>query len=146
MASKSKKTSSLARTKTDGPTYEEILSGISSLLDAARRSAARAINTLMTATYWEVGRRIVEFEQDGRARADYGEGLISQLADDLTKRHGRGFSKSNLFQMRAFYQGWEIFQTLSGKFEARVRVSRLLPPSENPRDQAPPERVMAEPT
>ena len=108
-----------------GSNYEQILSGISELLESARRSAARAVNRFMTATYWEIGRQIVLGEQGGRARADYGEQLVRQLAEDLSARHGRGFSKSNLFQMRAFYQGWEIFQTPSGIFEARARDSLL---------------------
>ncbi|MEX1223413.1 MAG: DUF1016 N-terminal domain-containing protein, partial [Pirellulales bacterium] len=76
----------------------------------------------MTATYWEIGRRIVEFEQGGEARAEYGAELLKRLGADLTTQFGRGFSKSNLFQMRGFYLGWEIFQTPSGKFELRVRL------------------------
>jgi predicted nuclease of restriction endonuclease-like (RecB) superfamily len=101
--------------------YGLLVSAISDLLDQARRAAARAVNRLLTATYWEVGRRIVEFEQGGRARAEYGEGLWKRLARDLTAKYGRGFSKSNLAQMRSFYLGWEIFQTSSGKSEARAR-------------------------
>jgi hypothetical protein len=66
-------------------------------------------------TYWEIGRRIVEFEQGGKARAEYGEGLWKRLAANLTAKYGRGFSKSNLASMRGFYLGWEIFQTPSGK-------------------------------
>src|SRR5262249_33308464 len=58
---------------------------------------------LMTATYWLVGRRIVEHEQKGAARAGYGDELIRRLSTDLSKRFGRGFARSNLFQMRAFY-------------------------------------------
>ncbi|MBW8068253.1 MAG: DUF1016 family protein, partial [Ferrovum sp.] len=88
------------------------------LLDAARRSAARSVNALMTSTYWEIGRRIVEFEQGGKDRAGYGEALIERLADDLTKRFGRGFSRQNLQQMRSFYLVWPIEvirQTLSGE-------------------------------
>ena len=87
----------------------------------ARRSAARAINAILTAAYWEIGRRIVEHEQGGKERAGYGEALLVRLAADLTRSHGRGFSKSNLFQMRALFLGWEIFQTPSGKFMARVK-------------------------
>ncbi len=49
----------------------------------------------MTATYWEIGRRIVAFEQNGEARAGYGEALIERLAGDLTHRFGRGFSRQN---------------------------------------------------
>lgn len=107
----------------DLPGYDEVLAGISDLLDRARHSAARAVNSILTPTYWEVGRRVVEFEQRGQARAAYGEGLWKRLADDLTARHGRGFSKSNIALMRAFYLQWEIFQTPSGKFAARAKGS-----------------------
>src|SRR5207244_2629464 len=72
-------------------------------------------------SYWDIGRRIVEFEQRGHARAAYGERLWKRLADDLTARHGRGFSKSNIALMRAFYLQWEIFQTPSGKFAAQAK-------------------------
>src|SRR5688500_10188220 len=91
--------------------YGLLVSGITTLLEQARRSAARASNAILTAEYWEIGRRIVEHEQGGKERAGYGEALLVRLAADLTRSHGRGFSKSNLFQMRALYLGWEIFQT-----------------------------------
>jgi predicted nuclease of restriction endonuclease-like (RecB) superfamily len=78
----------------------------------------------MTATYWEIGRCIVESEQGGQARAQYGEALLKQLSQDLTRTHGRGFSRQNLQQMRAFYLGWEIRQTPSGKFTASPQVSK----------------------
>src|SRR5438128_7297467 len=100
--------------------YSILMSGISDLLGQARRSAARTINGILTATYWETGRRIVEFEQGGEARAAYGEGLLQKLAHDLTGKHGRGFSERNLRQMRAFYLGWAIRQTPSAKLEAQV--------------------------
>ena len=112
-----KKTKSLA--KEAG--YDDLLSGISELLDAARRAVARRVNSVLTATYWEIGRRIVEHEQGGQQRADYGEQVVTRLAADLTQQHGRGFSKSNVFQMRGFFLGWEIFQTVSGKLEARAK-------------------------
>ncbi|MFO0892648.1 MAG: PDDEXK nuclease domain-containing protein [Isosphaeraceae bacterium] len=99
-----------------GPTYDAILSGISDLLEAARRCAARAVNSVMTATYWEIGRRIVVSEQAGQARADYGEQLIVRLAQDLTGRWGRGFGDRNLYQMRQFYMSYSrILQTASAK-------------------------------
>jgi len=101
--------------------YDELLIGISDLLERARRMSARSVNSILTTTYWEIGRRVVEFEQGGKARAEYGEGLWKRLAADLTAKYGRGFSKSNLASMRGFYQGWEIFQTPSGKSEAHVR-------------------------
>ncbi len=104
------------------PGYDELLIGISDLLEHARRMSARSVNSILTTTYWEIGQRIVEFEQGGKARAEYGEGLWKRLAVDLTAKYGRGFSKSNLASMRGFYLGWEIFQTPSGKSEARVRL------------------------
>lgn len=83
-----------------------------------RRSSARAVNAVMTETYWEIGRRIVEWEQDGRERAAYGDAMFKRLAMDLTKRFGRGFSRQNLQQMRQFYRAYpleQICQTPSGK-------------------------------
>jgi predicted nuclease of restriction endonuclease-like (RecB) superfamily len=103
--------------------YGGLVTGIADLLEQARRGAARAVNSILTATYWEVGRRIVEFEQGGKARAEYGEKLLKQLAHDLTSRFGRWFSERNLEQMRGLYRGWEISQTPSAKLEARVRLS-----------------------
>jgi predicted nuclease of restriction endonuclease-like (RecB) superfamily len=84
--------------------YENVLSSVVELLDAARRASARVVNSLMTATYWEIGRRIVEHEQAGKERAAYGEELVRILAQDLTKRFGRGFGFSQLKMMRQFYQ------------------------------------------
>jgi predicted nuclease of restriction endonuclease-like (RecB) superfamily len=72
----------------------------------------------MTATYWEIGRRIVEQEQRGAARANYGDELIKQLAKDLSAQFGRGFGVVNLSQMKRFFIAWPekgIFQTLSEK-------------------------------
>jgi hypothetical protein len=91
--------------------YVRLVTDISVLLEGARRTAARAVNSVLTATYWEIGRRIVEHEQGGKERAEYGEVLMERLAQDLLARQGRGFSKQGLYKMRAFYQGWEIIQT-----------------------------------
>jgi len=101
--------------------YTGLVGGIRELLDAARRSSARAVNALMTATYWEIGRRIVEFEQGGKKRAGYGEELLVKLSSDLTGLFGRGFSQRNLQTMRLFYQAsppQRIWQTLSAKSTA----------------------------
>jgi hypothetical protein len=98
--------------------YDVVLSSVVELLDAARRTSARAVNSIMTATYWEVGRRIVEFEQGGEKRAEYGEELLKRLSQDLTTRFGRGFSRQNLQNMRQFYLASsldQIRQTASGK-------------------------------
>ena len=96
--------------------YDAIQAGVVELLDAARSAAARNVNALMTATYWEIGRRIVEFEQVGSERAKYGDALMQRLAKDLTHRFGRGFSKRNIDQMRQFYLSRQIVQTASAQF------------------------------
>src|ERR1035437_79430 len=83
--------------------YGQLVSDISSLLEQARRGAARSVNAILTATYWEIGRRIVEHEQGGKARAEYGEKLVKDLSRDLTARFGRGFSRQGLQKMRVFY-------------------------------------------
>ena len=95
--------------------YSSFHAHIVALLDAARRSAARSVNALMTATYWEIGHRIVEFEQAGAARAGYGDSLVRRLASDLTARFGRGYSMRNIEQMRRFYLAWPIAQTVSAQ-------------------------------
>lgn len=101
--------------------YTGIHAGIVALLNTARSAAARSVNALMTATYWEIGRRIVEFEQSGQDRAAYGEAMIKRLGSDLSRQFGRGFGWRNLAQMRAFYLAWttdRILQTLSAKSSA----------------------------
>jgi len=98
--------------------YAGIHRGIVELLDAARQAAARSVNALMTASYWEIGRRIVEAEQQGKRRAGYGEQLMERLSTDLTAQFGRGFGVNNLENMRRFFLAYpasEISQTLSGK-------------------------------
>ena len=100
------------------PSYAGLLAGVVDLLDQARRSSARSINVIMTTTYWEIGRRIVEHEQRGKARAGYGEALIERLASDLMAKFGRGFSRRNLFQMREFYIAWPIVQTASAQLQS----------------------------
>lgn len=105
--------------------YTSLIDDIGKLLEQSRRQAARAINSLLTATYWEIGRRIVEFEQGGEARAEYGEELMLRLAADLTAQYGRGFSPRNLRQMRSFYLDWEIRQTPSAKLEACAKCQEL---------------------
>jgi hypothetical protein len=96
--------------------YDSILGDISDVIDEARRSATRSVNSIMTAAYWLIGRQVVESEQEGAERAAYGQELMAKLSQDLTSRYGRGFRKSNLFLMRAFYLEYaKIFQTPSGK-------------------------------
>jgi predicted nuclease of restriction endonuclease-like (RecB) superfamily len=110
-----------AVSRTGEADYQGIHGDIVTLLESARSAAARSVNALMTASYWEIGRRIVEFEQRGKKRADYGSLLLKRLSADLTVRFGRGFGLVNLQQMRLFYLTWpaeKIYQTLSDKSEA----------------------------
>jgi len=96
--------------------YESIFGDVAEIIEAARRSAARSVNSIMTAAYWLIGRRVVEFEQSGKKRAEYGTALIKRLSKDLTARFGRGFGPVNLSQMKKFYLLWppgHIFQTTS---------------------------------
>jgi len=114
------------------PNYDTIRAGIVELLKSARSAAARNVNSIMTATYWEIGRRIVELDQAGKRRADYGDLLIRKLATDLSTSFGRGFGARNLAQMRSFYLAWphgKILQTPSAK-------SPLLAQSDSTRAQS----------
>lgn len=106
--------------------YDSILSALSELLEQSRRITARSVNAIMTATYWEIGRRIVEIEQKGEERAEYGEEITIRLGKDLTEKFGRGFSARNLRSFRLFYTTYPIWQTLSAKSssEKSATVSR----------------------
>jgi predicted nuclease of restriction endonuclease-like (RecB) superfamily len=95
--------------------YPEFISQLVGLLEQARRNSARSVNALMTATYWEIGRRIVEQEQRGQKRAQYGKALLHRLAGDLTARFGKGFSERNLLAMREFFLAWSIPQAVSAE-------------------------------
>lgn len=100
-------TKAIAKKKSAAPVpanYPGLVGGIGELLDVARRASVRTVNAFMTATYWEIGRRIVEFEQRGEKRAEYGEALLDRLSQDLTAKFGRGFARPNLIRFRQFYQ------------------------------------------
>ncbi|MGC1323456.1 MAG: PDDEXK nuclease domain-containing protein [Candidatus Udaeobacter sp.] len=106
--------------------YDAMLNHVVRLIDEARRVSARTVNALMTATYWLIGQHIVEFEQAGKSKAQYGEEVIDQLASDLTSRFGRGFTRSNLFNMRAFYvANPRIVQTASGQLGLPGKIQTL---------------------
>lgn len=99
-------------------TYRTVFDDVSRVIDAARESAARSVNAAMTAAYWLTGRRIIEFEQSGAERAEYGTALLEKLSVDLNGRFERGFSRLNIQNMRLFYfsNGPDrIRQTLSGE-------------------------------
>ena len=105
--------------------YQRLVLEVSVLLEEARRTSVRTVNTILSTTYWEIGRRIVEFEQGGKVTSEYGEKLLERLSKDLTALHGRGFSRTNVALMRAFYVAWGIVQTPSGQFEVRVKFTEL---------------------
>ncbi len=112
--------------------YRAVFGDVSKIIDAARESAARSVNATMTAAYWLIGRRVVEFEQSGAERAEYGTALIERLAEDLAGRFGRGFSRQNLQHMRLFYLSYppdRIRQTPSGKLVSPPRRQILQSPS-----------------
>ncbi|MBU2507017.1 MAG: DUF1016 family protein [Bacteroidetes bacterium] len=83
--------------------YSSLINEISAVLEYARRSSAKAVNTILTATYWEIGRKIIEYEQNGSDRAVYGLNLLPRLSSDLSSNLGKGFSVDNLESMRLFY-------------------------------------------
>ena len=92
-----------------------MMNEIRELLLNARQRVAIQVNTELLSTYWNVGRIIVEHEQENKERADYGKQTLKQLSKDLTKEFGKGFSVSNLQFMRRFYQSYQIQQTVSVK-------------------------------
>jgi predicted nuclease of restriction endonuclease-like (RecB) superfamily len=100
--------------KTNNDNYRLLITQISSAVSEAKKQVATTINSALVETYWNIGKYIIEFEQDGQARAKYGEQLLLNLSKDLTALLGKGFSKSNLFNMRLFYTRFPIFQALPG--------------------------------
>lgn len=115
--------------------YSELLSNIGSTLQKARENAFKAINVELVYANWEIGKYIVEFEQQGKKRADYGSKLLIRLSSDLKKGYGKGFSRSNLQLMRIFYEKYpqfgivgksQIRQTVSGKSQIRQTSTGVL--------------------
>jgi len=92
------------------PAYQNLLEQISLTYTAGRTRAVQAVNVELIETYWRIGQHIVEFEQEGNLRAEYGKALINNLAADLGLRHGKGFSRSNLVYMRLLYLRYPISQ------------------------------------
>ena len=105
---------------------KDIYQEIHDLLDNARQNIISNINSTMTKTYFLIGKRIVEEEQDGNKRAEYGKNLIKMLSEKLTKEFGKGFSETNLEQMRKFFKVYGIPQTLSEEFQFNLSWSHYL--------------------
>lgn len=93
--------------------YDSLVESIGSLLESARGQIATSVNTILVQTYWNIGKYIVEFEQDGAQRAEYGSNLLNRLSKDLTLRYGKGFGHSNLIYIRKLYLAFPNSGTLS---------------------------------
>ncbi len=98
---------------TGGGDYDTLLRSIGHTLRNGRLSTARAVSHGMVQTYWEIGRQIVEFEQGGKERAEYGSDMLNRLSRDLTALYGSGFSRSNVHYIRKLYLIYPKVQTLS---------------------------------
>ena len=117
--SAAKKSTSLAKAKPDG--LGSLIAEVRQLIQSARRGVSSVIDTFQVMTNFEIGRRIVEHEQKGAKRADYGTELLKELSARLTEEFGRGFSRTNLQAMRSFFLTWQdcvlrIRQKPAGQF------------------------------
>jgi predicted nuclease of restriction endonuclease-like (RecB) superfamily len=93
--------------------YQGLLVKISEIYISGQVRAHQAVNVQLMETYWKIGQYIVEFEQGGQAKAEYGKALLSNLSKDLSLRHAKGFSRSNLTYMRLFYLRYPICEKAS---------------------------------
>ena len=95
--------------------YNQLLDNIGSAIDTARSSAIKSVNTELVKANWEIGRHIVEYEQGGNERAEYGSDLLARISKDLRIRYGNGFGRRNVLDMRRFYLAYQKWQTVSAK-------------------------------
>ena len=101
--------------RSDANSYGELIRNIGFLLETGKKQAVSAVNQAMVRTYWEIGKHIVEYEQAGNEKAEYGSETLKRLSRDLTERYGNGFGMSNINKMRKFYSLYPILQTVSAK-------------------------------
>lgn len=106
--------------------YRQLLQQISDTYTQGRVRAVQAVNSQLVETYWQVGRHIVEFEQAGQVRAEYGKALIDTLAADLGLRHGKGFSRSNLIRFRQFYLAYPDLATKGATLSHQLTWSHIV--------------------
>ncbi len=95
--------------------YKELIENIGSVFNKAKNKIISAINVEMLDAYWKIGKNIVEFEQKGQLKAEYGSKLLLRISKDLKLRYGKGFSRSNLSYMRQFYIKYPNRETVSHK-------------------------------
>jgi hypothetical protein len=108
--------------------FDGLVERLRLLVAQARQQALRAVDSIQVRTYWEMGRHIVEFEQGGMERAQYGAGLLPRLAKRLTGEFGKGFDERNLRHMRAFFQTFSIWDAV--RHELSWTHYRILPRAE----------------
>ena len=106
--------------------YPHLLERISQTYAEGRARAFQSVNAQLIETYWQVGRHIVEFEQGGRERAEYGSALIQKLSADLTVRLGKGFSRSNVVYMRLLYQRYPALVQIGEKASHQLSWSHYV--------------------
>lgn len=121
--------------------YSTLITDLASLIEQGRKTAVRYVNTALVATYWLIGRRIVEYEQKGKVRAEYGEAILKRISEDLIKKFGKGFGFTQMKNIRQFYLSYPqksytvpgqlgstvISQTLSGQSEISNTLSAKFP-------------------
>ena len=95
--------------------YQLLLNRIGETVTIHKSKAVNSVNYELLNSYWQVGVHIIEYEQAGKIKAEYGKQLLIKLAKDLKVRFGKGFSRSNLYQMRQFYLKYPKIQTVSGE-------------------------------
>ncbi len=93
--------------------YSQLIENIGIVVTTARKKAYKAINSELIKSYWITGKYIIEYEQKGKIKAEYGKKLLLQISKDLQIRYGKGFSKSNVFMMRLFYLKYQSIELLS---------------------------------
>ena len=119
--------------KVQKPKYEKLLADIGLTIEQARQHAIKAVNTELVKANWEIGRHIVEFEQHGKERAEYGSDLLAKLSKDLRLRYGKGFGRRNVLDMRRFYLAYSIWQAVPAKLSWTHIITLLAVSDDNAR-------------
>src|SRR5690606_23377096 len=96
-------------------TYDQLLHKTAVTIEQARQIAVKFVNTELVKANWEIGRHIVEYEQHGKERAEYGSDLLSHLSKDLKQRYGKGYGRRNILDMRRFYLLYQKWQAVPAK-------------------------------
>ncbi len=95
--------------------YSSLIDSIGIILEHGRKQAYQIVNSILVRAYWEIGKEIIEYEQKGKDRAEYGSRLLDNLSIDLKQMYGKGFSRRNILDMRRFYLNYQNWQTVSAE-------------------------------